>query len=84
MSAPCWKRWARLEMGRSFIRAEYQRSFTPLLLLWKGIGKFVVDHPWYRYLLGPVSISGAYQSVSVKLMVQFLQLHHGGAAGAGG
>ena len=70
-----------LEMGRSFIRAEYQRSFTPLLLLWKGIGKFLVDHPWYRYLLGPVSISGAYQSVSVRLMVQFLQLHHGAAAG---
>lgn len=33
-----------LEMGRSFIRAEYQRSFTPLLLLWKGIGKFLVEH----------------------------------------
>lgn len=71
-----------LEMGRSFIRAEYQRSFTPLLLLWKGIGKFAVEHPWYRYLLGPVSISGAYQSVSVRLMVQFLQLHHGAADGA--
>jgi putative hemolysin len=71
-----------LEMGRSFIRAEYQRSFTPLLLLWKGIGKFLTDHPCYRYLFGPVSISGAYQSVSVRLMVQFLQLHHGGEAGA--
>jgi putative hemolysin len=69
-----------LEMGRSFVRAEYQRSFTPLLLLWKGIGKFVVDHPQYRYLFGPVSISGAYQSMSVQLMVQFLRLHHGQAA----
>jgi putative hemolysin len=69
-----------LEMGRSFVRAEYQRSFTPLLLLWKGIGRFVVDHPQYRYLFGPVSISGAYQSMSVQLMVQFLRLHHGATA----
>ncbi|HEY7115366.1 MAG TPA: GNAT family N-acyltransferase [Tepidisphaeraceae bacterium] len=66
-----------LELGRSFVRPEYQRSFTPLLLLWKGIGRFLVDHPRYRYLFGPVSISGAYQSASVRLMVQFLQMHHG-------
>jgi putative hemolysin len=71
-----------LEVGRSFVRAEYQRSFTPLLLLWKGIGRFLVDHSWYRYLFGPVSISGAYQSVSMRLMVQFLQVHHGSALAA--
>jgi putative hemolysin len=70
-----------LEMGRSFVRAEYQRSYTPLLLLWKGIGRYIVANPHYRNLLGPVSISGAYQSASVRLMVQFLQLHHGDAAG---
>jgi putative hemolysin len=70
-----------LEMGRSFVRAEYQRSFSPLLLLWKGIGRFLVEHPQYRYLFGPVSISGAYQSASVRLMVQFLQMHHGDAEG---
>ena len=70
-----------LEMGRSFVRAEYQRSFSPLLLLWKGIGRFLIEHPEYRYLFGPVSISGAYQSASVRLMVQFLQMHHGDAEG---
>jgi len=71
-----------LELGRSFVRSEYQRSFSPLLLLWKGIGKFLVANPRYRYLFGPVSISGAYQSNSVRLMVQFLQLHHGDAGSA--
>ncbi|HEX8915784.1 MAG TPA: GNAT family N-acyltransferase [Humisphaera sp.] len=65
-----------LEMGRSFVRAEYQRSFAPLLLLWKGIGHFVVRHPQYRYLLGPVSISNSYQTVSRQLMVRFLTMHH--------
>jgi putative hemolysin len=65
-----------LELGRSFIRAEYQRSYAPLLLLWKGIGGVVVRHPQYRNLIGPVSISNTYQSVSRQMMVRFLQMHH--------
>lgn len=65
-----------LEMGRSFVRPEYQKSYAPLLLLWKGIGHFLVRHPQYRYLLGPVSISNSYQTVSRQLMVKFLKLHH--------
>lgn len=66
-----------LEMGRSFVRIEYQRSFAPLLMLWKGIGHYCVANPKYRCLFGPVSISNSYRSVSKQLMVQFLQLHHG-------
>lgn len=65
-----------LEMGRSFVRQEYQRSFSPLLLLWRGIGTYVVRNPRYKNLLGPVSISNSYQSVSKQLMVQFLKMHH--------
>jgi putative hemolysin len=65
-----------LEMGRSFIRQEYQRSFAPLLLLWKGIGRLCVMNPRYKRLFGPVSISNTYQSVSRQLMVQFLKAHH--------
>jgi putative hemolysin len=65
-----------LELGRTFVRQEYQRSFAPLLLLWKGIGHYVVRHPRYKMLLGPVSISNTYQSASRQLMVQFLKAHH--------
>ena len=36
-----------LELGRSFVRAEYQRNYSALLSLWKGIGQFVVRHPQY-------------------------------------
>jgi len=61
-----------LEMGRSFIRPEYQRSYTGLLLLWKGIGAFVCRHPRYTTLFGPVSISAEYRSASQRLMVAFL------------
>lgn len=62
-----------IELGRSFIRPEYQRSFAPLLLLWKAIGRFVARHPAHKTLFGPVSISNQYQSVSRELMIAFLE-----------
>jgi putative hemolysin len=63
-----------LEMGRSFIRPEYQKSFTPLLLLWKGIGRFVVENPQYKTLFGPVSISDEYQELSRQFLVSYLKM----------
>ncbi len=65
-----------LEMGRSFVRPEYQRSFAPLLLLWKGIGHYVVKFPKYKILFGPVSISNDYKNSSRNLMVKFLTLNN--------
>ena len=62
-----------LELGRSFVRVEYQRGFGPLLALWKGIGVWVLRNPRYRILFGPVSISNEYQAVSRELMVAFLE-----------
>jgi putative hemolysin len=61
-----------LELGRSFIRGEYQRKFGCLSLLWRGIGEFVSRNPRYRYLFGPVSISQDYHTISRNLMVAFL------------
>jgi putative hemolysin len=61
-----------LELGRSFVRPEYQRSYVALLLLWKGIGAYVARNPRYRVLFGPVSISRAYNRASRELMVGFL------------
>ncbi len=62
-----------LELGRSFIRLEYQKSYTPLLLLWKGIGRYLVDNPQYKTLFGPVSITDEYQALSKQLMVGYLK-----------
>jgi len=62
-----------LELGRSFIRPEYQKSYGPLLLLWKGIGRFIVENPYYKTLFGPVSITNEYQAMSKHLMVGFLK-----------
>ncbi len=62
-----------LEMGRSFIRPEYQRKSEPLMLLWKGIGRFAAKHPKYRNLFGPVSISANYHATSTRLLLAFLR-----------
>ena len=64
-----------IELGRSFVRPEYQRNFTPLMLLWKGIGRFVATHPRYAVLFGPVSISNDYRSTSQQLLINFLRLN---------
>ena len=61
-----------LEMGRSFVRIEYQRSYAPLLLLWRGIGAYARQNPHYKILFGPVSISNDYHPNSRELMVNFL------------
>lgn len=60
-----------LEMGRSFIRMEYQKSFKPLMLLWKGIGVFVCRHPHYNILFGPVSITRDYLPISRYLISEY-------------
>ena len=62
-----------LELGRSFVQPHYQRDFSPLLLLWKGISRLVARAPRYRRLFGVVSISDRYDSTSRSLMLKFLQ-----------
>jgi putative hemolysin len=64
-----------IEMGRSFVRLEYQRSHSALLLLWKGIGRFLAMNPEYRMLFGPVSISNDYQTMSKRVLMEFLRTH---------
>src|SRR5476651_634130 len=65
-----------LELGRSFIRQEYQQKPLPLFLLWKGILKYLVDNPQYRYLIGPVSISNSFSNFSKSLIVDYINRKH--------
>jgi putative hemolysin len=64
-----------IEVGRSFIVSAYQRKQASLALIWRGIGRFVVRHPRYKTLFGPVSINPGYQTVSKDMMIQFLKKH---------
>ncbi len=65
-----------LELGRSWIRKEYQQKPLPLFLLWKGILKFLIDNPRYRYLIGPVSISNSFSKFSKSLIVDYITRNH--------
>jgi len=65
-----------IELGRSWIRKEYQLKPLPLFLLWKGILKYLVDNPQYRYMFGPVSISNNFSTFSKSLIVDFITKNH--------
>ncbi len=62
-----------VELGRSFIRAEYQRSPEALHYLWKGICTFLYRNPRYRYVFGPVSISDDYCLPVRELIVTYFR-----------
>lgn len=63
-----------VELGRSFVRLEYQRQPQPLSLLWKGIGVFMLRRGLSK-MFGPVSISNDYDSMSKELIMEFLERH---------
>ena len=65
-----------IELGRSWIRKEYQLKPLPLFLLWKGILKYLVDNPKYRYMIGPVSISNNFSKFSKSLIVDYITKNH--------
>lgn len=65
-----------IEMGRSVIDSQYQKSMTALLLLWKGIGTYISRNPHYTHLFGPVSISNDYSEQARRLLADTMTLHY--------
>jgi hypothetical protein len=47
-----------MEISRTFITKDYQRSFSSLLSLWRGVTRVVLRHRRIRYISGVVSIAG--------------------------
>ena len=62
-----------LELGRSFVRKEYQQKALPLFLLWKGLLMFTAKNPQYKYMFGPVSISNNFSKLSKELIIEFIK-----------
>ena len=61
-----------LELGRSFVVPEHQRSFHALYLLWQGIGRYLAAHPRYRRLYGTVSLSRQYDDRAMAMLCNAL------------
>lgn len=62
-----------LELGRSFVRPEYQRQYAPLLLLWKGIARLLATQTEAAVLFGAVSISNDYNQASREMIYRFFE-----------
>jgi len=65
-----------VELGRSFIVPEYQKSHRTLLLLWQGIYLAVTKNSNNKYIIGPVSISQNYSKISRVLIMEYLNKYH--------
>jgi len=65
-----------IEMGRAWIRKDYQQKPMPLFLLWKGIIHVTLRYPDHQYLLGGVSISNQFSEFSKSLMIEFMKSNY--------
>lgn len=62
-----------IELGRSFIQPRYWGR-RGLDYLWSGIGAYLARYPQYRYLFGPVSISGGLPPAARDLLIAFYRI----------
>ncbi len=64
-----------IELGRSFVQPHFQRTFAPLLFLWRGVLTFLARHPRYTVLFGSVSISHDFRPATRELLMDYLRTH---------
>ena len=70
-----------LELGRSFVRPEYQSSragakaIYALDNLWDGLGAITVVYPYLKYLFGKVTMYPNYTERARDLILYFLHKH---------
>jgi len=64
-----------IEMGRSFIHPDYQKKPVSLNLLWRGIGRILVERPKYHTLFGSVSISREYSDLARALIADTMMMN---------
>jgi hypothetical protein len=64
-----------LELGRSYVVPEYQKTPLPLFILWQGLLKIIQNQENLRYIIGPVSISKEYPESSRSAIVSFVMRH---------
>ena len=70
-----------IELGRSFVRTEYQSSRAgakasfALDNLWDGLGALTVIHPEMRYLFGKVTMYPEYSAKCRNMILYFMHKH---------
>lgn len=70
-----------IELGRSFVRLEYQstragsKALYALDNLWDGLGALTVEYPEMRYLFGKVTMYPSYSKECRNMILYFLHKH---------
>lgn len=76
-----------LELGRSYIRLEYQsshagvKSLYALDNIWDGLGALVVRYPQIRYFFGKVTMYPSFGAKARDMILCFLNRHFGDKEG---
>jgi len=65
-----------MELGRAAILPEYQKSYMPLMLLWRGILEVVSCDKSIKYLFGPVTMGRNFTPVSRELVRRYIMEHY--------
>lgn len=66
-----------MELGRAAILPEYQKSYSPLMLLWRAILEIPRQNKQIKYLFGPVTMGQNFNPVSRELLRRFVMRHWG-------
>ncbi len=61
-----------MELGRAAILPEYQKGFSPLMLLWRGFLEIPNRNKDIKYLFGPVTMGKTFTPVSRELVRRFI------------
>ena len=61
-----------MELGRAAILPEYQKSFSPLMLLWRAILEIPRRNKAIKYLFGPVTMGQNFNPVSRELLRRYI------------
>ena len=64
-----------MELGRAAILPEYQKSYSPLMLLWRAILEVPRNNKDIKYLFGPVTMGQNFNPVSRELLRRFVMRH---------
>ena len=69
-----------MELGRAAILPEYQKNYSPLMLLWRAILEVPRQNKAVRYLFGPVTMGQKFTPVSRELLRRFIMRECGDAS----
>lgn len=78
LMAPSARLHQALEVGRTFVIPEFQRSRPPaLFMIWRTMGRLIEESNWrIQRMIGVASVSGSYRRRSLKLIMDYVKRYH--------